>query len=104
MKAAAQKRWSAFLTRFGEENTGRPTRLGVFEDGNDFWLEDGLPLSGIDVDPNGEEPVVEIMLGDFTHAVRDVRQLTFYVTVDGKNEGFDVTDASGKTAILRFER
>jgi hypothetical protein len=44
------------------------------------------------------------MLGSFTHTVRDVRRLTFYVTVDGSGEGFDMTDASGKTAILRFER
>ena len=47
--ATTQHEWTKYLRFFAEQNAGRPTRLGVFEhDGNilnDYWLEDGLPLS-----------------------------------------------------------
>lgn len=67
--ATKQHNWSKFLKLFSEQNCARQTRIGVFEGApdamQDYWIEDGLPLTGIDVDehhPNA--PTVEMMLGD----------------------------------------
>lgn len=96
--------WTSFLKYYGEQNNGRSTRLGVFENGNDFWIEDGLPLSGIDVDARENEPTVEIMLGEeFTHTIKNARYVKISFSSDEANDGLDITDAEGKTTILRFE-
>ncbi len=99
-----QHSWTSFLKYYGEQNNNRPTRLGVFENGNDFWIEDGLPLHGVDVDAHGEMPTVEIMLGDeFTHTIKNARNVKITFSLDETNDGLDITDAEGKTTILRFE-
>ena len=104
METTTQPRWQEFLRSFGEKNEGRPTRLGVFENGNDYWLEDGLPLVGVDLDPRKPNASVQIMVGSFTHTVRSVTRLTFHLSADGDSDGVDVTDAEGKVAMLRFEK
>ena len=101
---AKQPQWQEFLRFFGEKNEGRPTRLGVFENGNDYWLEDGLPLVGVDLDPGKANASVQIMLGRYTHTIRAVSRVTFHLSSDGNSDGVDVTDADGKVAMLRFER
>ncbi len=100
--------WSKFLSFYGEQNKGRSTRLGVFENAagavDDYWLEDGLPLTGIDVDNRGAMPTIEIMLGDdFTHIVKAAKSLKIHFSLDGNEDGFDITDADGSTTVLRFE-
>lgn len=103
-EAKKQHTWAHFLNYYGEQNNNRPTRLGVFEDGNDFWIEDGLPLTVLDVDTHGEIPKVEIMLGDdFTHAIKDAKNVKITFSLDENKDGLDITDAEGKTTILRFE-
>ena len=104
METAQRSQWQDFLRYYGEKNEGRATRLGVFEDGNDYWLEDGLPLTGFDIDASRVGGSVQIMLGNFTHTVRGVRRLTFHLSTDGNSDGFDVTDAEGRVAMLRFEK
>ncbi|HKP68624.1 MAG TPA: DUF5335 family protein [Pyrinomonadaceae bacterium] len=104
MESTTTPQWKDFLRYFGEKNEGRPTRLGVFENGNDYWLEDGLPLTGVDLDPGKASTSVQIMLGNFTHTVRDVSRLTFHMSNDGNSDGVDVTDADGKVSMLRFEK
>ena len=104
MQAARQHNWSEFLKFFNQQNAGRETRLGVFEDADDYWLQADLPLTGVDLDPNESNPTLEIMLGNFTHTIRDARKLAFHLNVDGESDGLDITDASGHTSILRFER
>lgn len=96
--------WSKFLKDFSEQNGNRPSRLGVFEDGNDYWIEDGLPFTGIDMDTHSERPTIEIMLKDFTHTVKNVRNLKMYLSLDGDDDGLDITDVEDKTTILRFEK
>lgn len=100
--------WSDFLKFYTEQNKARRTRLGLFEhqsDGfTDYWIEDGLPLQGIDIDTHGEIPAIEIMLKDFEHAVRDVRSLKAHFSFDGSEDGLDITDSEGNTTILRFEQ
>ncbi len=96
--------WTNFLKYYSEQNSGRATRLGVFEDGHDYWIEDGLPLSGIDFDSHRDSLSIEIMLGDkITHTIRDVRKVQIKFSLNEINDGLDITDAEGKTTILRFE-
>lgn len=101
---AKQHIWTNFLTFYGEQNAGRRTRLGVFEGENDYWLENGLPLAGLDIDTRGDSPTVEIMLENFTHTVKDARHLKIHFSLDGGDDGLDITNAEGKTTVLRFGR
>ena len=106
--ATKQYDWTNFLKFYVEQNSGRLTRLGVFEDKSgvitDYWLEAGLPFSGIDADTSGETPTVEIMLGDsFTHTISNARNIKLNFNFDENADGLDITDAEGKTTILRFE-
>ncbi len=99
--------WKAFLNEYSLANQGRPTRLGIFEhqDGvvNDLWIEDGLPLIGIELGKKGEFQSIEIMLENFTHIVETPREL-FEVKDDAsEEEGLDVVGTDKKVTILRFE-
>lgn len=106
-KAKKEHLWPPLLKYYSEQNAGRPTRLGVFESGdgdlNDLWIEDGLPLTGIDVDPKNIAPTIEIVLGNYTHVVKAVRSVEIRLSADGEEDGLNVTDLGGKTTILRFE-
>lgn len=117
MKAVTKKtNWTEFFKLFTEQNHLRPTRLGVFEGEpgqmRDYWLEDGLPLAGIDVDTHKEDtPTVEIMLGEIgtadsrsmTHVVRGARSAKIILSPDGTDDGLEVLDKEGNTTFLRFE-
>ena len=111
---AAKSAWTDFLKLFGEQNHLRPTRLGVFvREGDvlqDYWIEDGLPLSGIALEMNGADaPTIEIMLGDkadaahYTHSIKKARQIKFELTLNAENDGIEITDAEGKITVLRLE-
>lgn len=114
---ARQPNWTKFLKLFGEQNNNRRTRLGVFEKAAggatiDYWIEDELPLAGIDADARGKDfPTVEIMLGDaeesgshhLTRVVGGARTMKIILSADGKTDGLEIEDAEGKTTILRFE-
>jgi len=104
METAKRSQWEDLLRYYSEKNEGRATRLGVFENGNDYWLEDGLLLTGLDIDAHAAAASVQIMLGRFTHTVRGVSHVTFHLSNDGNSDGFDVTDAEGRVAMLRFEK
>lgn len=94
--------WTNFLQYYSEQNIGRPTRVGVFDNGNDYWLEDGLLLTGIDFDSH--DNTIEILLGDvMTHTVKNVKTVKISFSLDEINDGLDITDSEGKTTILRFE-
>lgn len=115
-KTETQHNWSAFLKFFSQQNRMRPTRIGVFEGEpgamNDYWIEDGLPLQGVDIDARGDNaPTVEIMLGNtekpdlrhLTHTVAKTRFIRIILSVTGEADGLDIEDALGRTTILRFE-
>lgn len=108
MKATAAKHeWSDFLNFYTQKYAGRPTRLGTFETANgtilDYWIEDGLPLAGIDIDTSDDLPTIEIMLGDLTHIVDNAKTMAAHFSLDGIEDGIDIIDSVGKTTILRFE-
>lgn len=103
---------NADLIAFGARNNMRPTRLEVlgptrdFE--SDFWLEDGLLLSGIDLDMDGTHgPYVEIMLqtqakNHMTHSIADVKRVELE-TNQGIDDSLEIEDATGAVTIMRFE-
>lgn len=111
------QKWLKLLSLFSEQNAMRPTRVSVFEGEpgamSDYWLEDGLPLLGIDVDTRADQetPTVEIMLGSIsgesgshmTHSVPGARFARIVLSASGETDGLDIEDFEGKTTILRFE-
>ena len=102
-----QHKWATFLKFYSDQNEGRKTRLGVFENADDvvtdYWLESGLPLIGIDIDTHDEPPSISITVGNFTHEVKNAVKLAFKFGEAGDEDGVDVSDASGRMTILRFE-
>ncbi len=99
--------WVDFLKYFSETNRNRETRIGLFETvsdvTNDYWLENGLPLLGIDLDTENGTTVVEIMLERYTHVVRGVRTIRPIYSFDGTEDGIDFIGPGETTTILRFE-
>ena len=102
-----QPNWGEQIALFSTENLGRPTRLGIFEPlnfgFNDYWVEDGLQLNGIDLDQRNGETTVTINLDGYTYTVPCAKRINLHYSVDGSDDGIDVVDSSGRTAILRFE-
>jgi hypothetical protein len=107
--------WQSDLAAFGKRNNLRPTRLevlgGAGEVEADFWLEDGLLLAGIDLDPDGERGTyVEIMLqapstsnkNHVTHTVAGVKRLQLETT-DGRDKALEIEDGEGRVTIMHFE-
>ena len=107
MNAMIEKpEWNEFLRNFSTLHRGQRTRLGVLEirDGvvNDLWIEDGLPLVGIDVDTKEGRQSVNIGLENFRHSVERVVAIS-HITDDEIDGGIDIHDDEGKTTTLRFE-
>jgi len=107
--------WQSDLAAFDKRNNMRPTRLEVLgparEVESDFWLEDGLLLTGLDLDTDGERgPSVEIMLqapsvssnNHMTHTVAGVKRLVLETT-DGRDAALEIEDVEGRVTIMRFE-
>ena len=100
------------LIAFGVRNHLRPTRLEVLgptkDVESDFWLEDGLLLSGIDSELDGQcGPYIEIMLQSqakehMTHTIAAVKRVEFE-TDQGIDESLEIEDAGGALTIMRFE-
>jgi hypothetical protein len=106
--------WEVFLREFGERNRRRPTRLEVIgqtRDESDYWLENGLPLSGVTLETECEgSPRVEIMLDTgtakdsrhMTHTVCGVRRVARYLRADGFCERLEIEDGDGALTLLRL--
>ena len=106
-KIETEHDWEKFLNFYAAQNRDRATRVGVFENINnttiDYWLEDGLPLTGISVDSAGGSLSIELMIGSIAHVVKNVRNMKLVFSADGNEDGIDLMDADGRTTILRFE-
>jgi hypothetical protein len=107
--------WQADLAAFSKRNNMRPTRLEVLGPGrdveSDFWLEDGLRLTGVDLNTDGERGAcVEIMLqapsasskNHMTHTVAGVKRLELETT-DDRDVTLEIEDAKGRVTIMHFE-
>lgn len=100
--------WATFLQFYSDQYKGRKTRLGFFENAGDvvqdYWIEDGMPLLGIEVALTDELPTIELMLNTYSHSVSNVRNLTIHLSLEGDEDGIDIIGNDGKTTILRFEK
>ena len=96
-----------FLRKFSTRHRRARTRVGVFEmrDGvvNDLWIEDGLPLVGIDVDTKQRSPTMGIVFEHFRHSIENVSTITQVNDSEEVGEGLDIGDEEGNTTALRFE-
>jgi hypothetical protein len=103
-----QHRWDRFVKFYSEQYKGRKTRLGVFDENNgvtnDLWVEHGLPVLGIGLDPSGELPTNEVLLDGYSHSVADARGLNAHFSLDGDEDGLDIVHGNGTSTVLRFER
>jgi len=100
------------LIAFGVRNNLRATRLEVLGPAKDaeseFWLEDGLLLSGIGLDLDGKNgPNIEIMLeaqaqNHMTHSIAAVKRVELE-TNQGIDDSLEIEDAAGNVTIMRFE-
>lgn len=117
-----RKDWLPYFNEFNERNRLRPTRLEVIgEDaiatnelipvGEDYWMEDGLPLLGISIDPVGEDaPRVEVMLGGetvtpsrhMTHTVSGAQRVVRTLDQHGRECELEIEDEEGAVTILHF--
>jgi hypothetical protein len=86
---------------FVEENRGT----------QDFWVEDGLPLNAVTVEPGPDSADVEMMFGAksdfedraFTHIIKGARSIRFGLGFGNRDDVLEITDLEGKTTVLRFE-
>ena len=117
MKTQPQHNWNAFLKLFSQQNQGRKTRLAVFEGTpelmSDYWIEEGLPFVGIDMDPDGKEgPEVEVVLqsssqGTPKNMVRNVtgaRFIKIILSATGDADGLEIDNGKGETTVMHFEK
>lgn len=99
--------WSKYLKFFSEQNAARPTRLGVFERSGDsiadYWLESGGRFLGVDIDSSTSPLSIQILIDDMEHIVTEPQQVKFILSRSGEEDGFNITDAEGRTTVLRFE-
>lgn len=115
MQAKTENEWSRFLDLFLTRNSGRATRLAVFveeERGTqDFWIEDGLPLTAVTVEPRENKTNVELLFGSkdkpgetlMTHVVLDARSLKLELGLTNLGDCLELADSEGKHTVLRFE-
>ena len=115
MQAKMQYEWSRFLDLFLARNQGRLTRLGVFVEEQrgtqDYWIEDGLPLTAVTVEPRESRTDIELLFGkrdmpgetQLTHVVSDARSLKFELGLTRESDCLELTDSEGKHTVLRFE-
>lgn len=114
MKAKQQHNWAQFFGIFTEQNVGRKTRIAVYQGApdslTDYWLEDGLPLVGVDIDPDGERgPAIQIMLqkpgqvAHMTHTVTGATSVKFTLSASGNADGLEIDNSDGETTVLQFE-
>lgn len=114
--------WLPYFDEFNERNRLRPTRLEIIGvDGaapdsrlsceTDFWMENGLPLVGISLEPTGEgSPRIEVMLGGetvnpsahMTHTVSGAQRVIRTLDESGRECELELEDEDGAVTILHF--
>jgi len=115
MKTKLAHEWSSYLDLFLRRNNGRPTRLGVFVDEargtQDYWIEDGLPLSSVTVEPKEASADIEMVFAAksdsderaYTHIINDARFIRFGLGISSHEDCLEISDFENRTTVLRFE-
>lgn len=105
--AATRDNWSNFISYFNTANHGRKTRLGVFENPanvvTDYWIESGLPFSGIDKETRDGRTNLFIRVGTICHTINDVKQISMHLSRFSDEDGIDISSSDGRVTLLRFE-
>jgi len=100
--------WITFLKFYSEQNAGRPTRIGIFENEHgavtDYWVESGLPFVGVGLDDSRGAFTLRITAGTYSHDIKNVTRVSFHLSRDGDEDGIDVRDAESRVTLLRFEK
>ena len=113
--------WEPYISGFNGRNKMRPTRLefiGQVGEKNsplavetDFWMEDGLPLLGVSLEPDRQGmPRVQIMLGGesvrppghMTHIIMGAQRIIRTLDADGRECELEIEDEDGAVTILHF--
>ncbi len=106
-KPGREHGWKRYLDFVGKQWLGRKTRLGIFEPDRkamqDYWIECGLPLEGIELDESHDRPAVYVKLRTLGHEVREPVRISFHLSKSGDEDGVDILDAAGRMTVLRFE-
>lgn len=101
------ERLRQMLALYLEQNSGRPTRIGIFEPGSggltDYWIENGLPLDVIEVSQREKHTTFRVAAGKYSHQIVDPIRFSLHFTPDGTEDGVDIIEASGRTFVLRFD-
>jgi flavodoxin len=118
-----RKDWLPYFNEFNERNRLRPTRLEVIGNGDssaanfksivetDYWMEDGLPLLGVSLEPNEDgAPRVEVMLGGehikpsahMMHTVEGAQRIVRTLGKDGRECELEIEDKDGAVSSLHF--
>ena len=107
-KQATTTEWSKFTKLFNAEYKGQETRLCLFDNQNgvknDYWIEGGLPLVGVDVETDRGAPNVRIRVGNLSHSVPNAIRISFSFSAAADEDGLEIVDAAGRTTVLRLER
>ncbi len=69
----------------------------------DYWVENGLPFVGVDLDDGHGAFSIRITAGSYTHEIKDVLRVSCYLSRNGDEDGLDVLDARSHVTLLRFE-
>lgn len=101
------ERLRRILKLYLEENSGRPTRIGIFEPESggltDYWIESGLQLDVIEVSQGEKHTTLRVVAGQYSHQIVDPIRFSLHFTPAGTEDGVDISEASGRTFVLRFE-
>lgn len=115
MKTKLAHEWNSYLDLFLKRNEGRPTRLGVFvgeaRGTQDYWIEDGLPLASVTVEPKETVADIEMIFASksdpderaFTHIINDARAIRIGLGIGNHDDSLEITDCEARTTVLRFE-
>ena len=107
--------WKVDLSEFGRRNSLRPTRIEVVDPSagleSDFWIQDGMLLSGIDLEEDRNCRLsIDIMLqttpdgslNHLTHRIADVTRLELQQPASN-HEVLEIENSAGIVTIVRFE-
>ena len=102
--------WRVNLAEFGRRNHLRPTRIEVVDPSagleSDFWIEDGMLLSGIDLEEDPRRGLsVDIMLQTTGESGRNhlTQRISGVKRLDVENDELKIEDAANRLTIMRFE-
>ncbi len=104
--AIEKTQWRNYFDSFNKRNHSRLARLEVGDETGKHQTVKKMPLSGVVLDKDG----VEIMLENrrqeenhYSHLVKNPTNIIKNFSLDGRDEGLVIIDSMGNTTKLFFE-